>query len=310
MRFGLDYAWGRLTPAQHKAAGSSFACRYLSHDAGKNLGRTEAALLLAGGIDLVSVWESTAGRSLQGHAAGVEDAHDALLQAQSAGLPAGRPIFFAVDFDAQPAQMPAIRDYFLGVRSVLDNAGPVNFPMPVPVGVYGGIAVVKYLLDRRVVSYAWQTYAWSHGQVDGRAGLYQFSNGHQVGGVGVDYNRARRADFGQWGFKAKPPKPRTTMHYERYDTVPRSYCSDTVEAKLARRYDELRTQQKPWKHPHKAEIDGLRVQLDCHAARLRSLILAHKVNCKTGLHDTEHWCWRQWRLGRRAAGKTVRPDKR
>jgi hypothetical protein len=294
--------------------GSSFACRYLSHDPSKNITHAEAAVLMTGGIDVVSVWESTATRALGGQSAGQQDAHDALVQARAAGLPSGRPIFFAVDFDVQPAQLPVIAQYFRGVHAELDNAGPVNFPQPVPVGVYGGIRVVSSLLNAKAVSYAWQTYAWSHGQLDGRAGLYQFSNGHTVSGVGVDYNHALKADFGQWGFRPPKPKPRPSLHYERYDNRERPECNagaqTSVEVNLVARYDDLRRQQKPFRHPHRAELDSLRKRLACHAARLESLMLGANTNCKTGENDPHYWCWRHYRLARRAAGKTVKPDKR
>src|SRR5262245_1036236 len=95
---GVDYAWSHPTPAALKAAGARFVCRYLSPDSTKNLSKTEAAALAAVGIWCVAVWESNAGRALAGTAAGTADAKTALAQATAAGMPSGRPIFFAVDF--------------------------------------------------------------------------------------------------------------------------------------------------------------------------------------------------------------------
>ena len=197
-RLGLDYAWATLTPAQHKQVGSSFACRYLSHDPSKNLSAAEARELRSGGIDVVVVWEATATAALSGEGQGVADARAAVAQANACGIPAGRPIYFAVDFDASPTQQAAINAYFKGVASVVGLERT---------GVYSGYWPLKRLFDAKLVTYGWQTYAWSGGNVDSRANLYQYSNDHSVAGVGVDFNRNLKSDFGQWGFVVTPPTP-------------------------------------------------------------------------------------------------------
>lgn len=197
-RLGLDYAWATLSPAAHKSVGSSFACRYLSNDPSKNLTSGEAHTLRSGGVDVVVVWETTATRALAGGGAGAADAHNALNEAQACGIPAHRPIYFAVDFDASQPQQGAIDAYFKGVASVLGVERT---------GVYGGYWPLKRLFDSRLVGYGWQTYAWSGGNLDPRAQLYQYSNGHNVAGVSVDYNHALKKDFGQWGYEPPAPKP-------------------------------------------------------------------------------------------------------
>jgi Rv2525c-like, glycoside hydrolase-like domain len=196
LRFGLDYAWTTISPASHRAVGSSFACRYLS-DSSKDLSAAEARQLKAGGISIVVVWETTATRALDGTSAGAVDAHDALAEATRLGMPAGRPIYFAVDFDETPGEVPSVADYFKGVNSVLGVART---------GVYGGFWVVSRLFDEGHVKYGWQTYAWSGGQWDSRAQIQQFSNGHLVAGQSCDYDHAIYEDFGQWDFKS-PPAP-------------------------------------------------------------------------------------------------------
>ncbi|MGZ4262023.1 MAG: glycoside hydrolase domain-containing protein, partial [Solirubrobacteraceae bacterium] len=76
--------------------------------------------------------------ALKGHARGREDAQFALAQATSLGMPAGRPIYFGVDFDASPN--PAATDsYFDGLAEILGHEG---------CGPYGGIAVVSRQLNR------------------------------------------------------------------------------------------------------------------------------------------------------------------
>ena len=190
MSFGVDYAWGRPGVKALEAAGVAFACRYLSHDTtGKNLTHGEAVELSNAGIAVVVVWETTADRALSGHAAGVQDARDALAEAAACGMPGDRPIYFAVDFDATHGQQTAINAYLDGAASVLGTGR---------VGIYGGYWPVKRALDGGHCQWAWQTYAWSGGQWDPRAQLQQYSNDHVIGGVGLDFDRNKASDFGQW----------------------------------------------------------------------------------------------------------------
>ena len=71
--FGVDYSWARPSVQALKSAGTGFVCRYLSGHRSKDLSAAEAAKL-----------------------------------AQECGMPPGRPIFFAVDFDAPPGNQAAI----------------------------------------------------------------------------------------------------------------------------------------------------------------------------------------------------------
>jgi hypothetical protein len=197
--FVVDYAWGRPGPAALKAAGVGAAIRYLSHDStGKNLDKAEAKALSDAGIGIGVVWESTSNRALDGHAAGAQDARDAEAQAKACGMPDGHPIYFAVDLDASSGQQGAINDYLRGAASVLGVHR---------VGLYGGYGPISRSFDAGTITWGWQTYAWSGGQWDSRAQLQQYSNDHLINGVGVDYDRAVKADFGQWrvGQPAKPP---------------------------------------------------------------------------------------------------------
>jgi hypothetical protein len=187
--FGIDWAWGHPNLAQLAASGVKFACRYLSHDTAKNLTGAQARTLAVAGIDCLVVWETTANRALSGREGGAQDARDARAQAAACGIPDGSPIYFAVDFDEHVGHVEAVHAYFRGVHSVLGRR---------PVGVYGGYWTVKRLLDAGLVKYGWQTYAWSGGEWEHRAQLRQYSNGHVLGGVSCDYNRATADDFGQW----------------------------------------------------------------------------------------------------------------
>lgn len=192
---GIDYAFGRPSIAALKAAGVRFVCRYLSHSPSKNLTHVEANELSAAGIWIVVVWETTAKRALDGYAAGALDAMDAQVMAQGCGKPEDRPIYFAVDWDAQPGQQAAINGYLDGAASVLGRDR---------VGIYGGYEPVSRALAGGHAAWAWQTYAWSGGRWAVDAQLQQYSNDHTLDGVGCDYDRAEKSDFGQWRVGVTP----------------------------------------------------------------------------------------------------------
>jgi flagellum-specific peptidoglycan hydrolase FlgJ/type II secretory pathway component PulJ len=188
--FGIDYASRPPHDAALAQNHVQFVCRYLSYTHSKNLTAREAQHMSSLGISLVGVWETTANRALAGRAAGASDARQAMSQATAVGQPGTRPIYFAVDFDATKHQLEhQVAEYFQGVTSVLGADRT---------GVYGGYRTVKALFDAGLVTYGWQTYAWSHGHWDPRAQLQQYRNSQHVDHVDVDFDRAVSADFGQW----------------------------------------------------------------------------------------------------------------
>jgi hypothetical protein len=110
-------------------------------------------------------------------------------------MPAGRPVYFAVDWDASSGQQSAINACLDGAASVLGRDR---------VGIYGGYGPVSRAPSSGHATWAWQTYAWSGGQWAKGAQLQQYSNGHTLGGVGCDYDRATTSDFGQWRIGVTP----------------------------------------------------------------------------------------------------------
>ncbi len=190
-RQGVDYSWGRPSPSGMAADGYSFVARYLGHDtSGKSITKGEADALIGAGLDIVLVFEDSATNALGGYGQGQSDASLAAAQAASVGMPGDRPIYFAVDFDAQPSQQGTIDAYFDGVASVIgrDRAG-----------VYGGYYLVNRTFNDGKVAWAWQAYAWSYGNWDPRAQVRQTLNGQEVAGGSVDLDVAIADDFGQWG---------------------------------------------------------------------------------------------------------------
>lgn len=189
---GIDYSWGRPRPEAIRAAGYTFASRYLSYDTtGKNLTAGEAQALSAAGIDVVANWEWSATDALGGYSAGVSHAQEAQRQALACGMPASRPIYFSVDFDATPGQQATINSYFDGVAAVIGRGR---------IGAYGGFYPIQRLFDAGKIAWGWQTYAWSGGQWDSRAQVRQVLNGITVDGADCDLDEAWAFDFGQWRY--------------------------------------------------------------------------------------------------------------
>jgi hypothetical protein len=187
-KFGVDVAWGAPSIAALKDAGVQFICRYLSFDPSKNLTAAEVRAYHGAGIEVVCIWEGTALEAEQGTAIAAADAQRAIALARELGMPPGRPIYFAVDGEATLAE---VRAYFAELSRVV----PLNH---YEVGAYGSVRLVRELFDAGLIRFGWQTYAWSLGQWEPRAQLRQYSNGHTIDGVGVDYDRSVDSDFGQW----------------------------------------------------------------------------------------------------------------
>jgi len=212
---GVDYAWSRPDPAGLYAAGKRFASRYLSHDrTGKNLTAAEAEALGAAGIAVVCNWEWRAGDAKGGFAAGAEYAAEAARQAAACGMPAGRPIYFSIDYDPAGSYGP-IDAYFQGIGSVL----PVS-----QIGAYGGYGTIDHLLGAGLIRWAWQTFAWSGGQWHPGAHVQQYRNGVTVAGGDLDLDRAMVADYGQWipGKDAEdmtPEQARQLFNLDRLNTA-------------------------------------------------------------------------------------------
>lgn len=190
---GIDIAWDRPTVAQIKATGATWVARYFSNDVTKNLTASEVTAYTAADLGIVTVWESTASRALQGLQAGVDDAKAARAQRAAVGLPNTAPIHFAVDTDTD---WGPVAPYFQGVVSVL------GFDLT---GTYGGLKVIEGAHSYGI-RYLWQAVAWSGGIWAPYATIRQ-PGGETLNG-GADYDDAEFPDFGQYP-RPTPPKPPT-----------------------------------------------------------------------------------------------------
>jgi Domain of unknown function (DUF1906) len=186
---GFDTSFNRPAYAQAAFLGKTFVCRYFGPGFGKLASRTEVAAWHAVGISVVALAERFERSALLGHAEGVRQAQEAWAGARAAGMPTDRPIYFAVDWDMQVADRPAVRAFLAGAASVI---GLVN------VGIYGGIRATEWAANNRYASWFFQTYAWSFGEWGPHADIQQYRNNVPFAGGVVDLDRAMSTDFGQW----------------------------------------------------------------------------------------------------------------
>lgn len=190
----IDYSFWR--PDAAELAGVNGVLRYLSGDAGKRVTPGELGELFGLGLGVGLVFEDTAGRAGQGGPAGHSDGQLARAQMRELGVPAGRPAYAAVDFD--------VPDYDPGSADARRKLGPVGDYLeafraavsPYGMGVYGGYWLVKRALDASLARWAWQTTAWSGGQVDARIALFQ--PGIKPPGKDADLDLAGWRDWGQF----------------------------------------------------------------------------------------------------------------
>jgi len=185
MAEGCDYSFARPGGALLHANGKLFAGRYLWYNtSSKGINQSEWNDLVGNGVAVFQIYEEDGREMLGGYAAGVSCAQKAETYRKNNGLPA-QPIYFCVDFDANEGQQAAINDFLRGAASVIGDRA----------GIYAGYYVVKRALDAGVTKWGFQTYAWSGGNVDPRAAVYQYSNGHNVNGM-IDFCRNLQVDFG------------------------------------------------------------------------------------------------------------------
>jgi Domain of unknown function (DUF1906) len=193
-RAGVDFAWGRPLPHALRLAGVTFVGRYLGGSADKDLTRGEAEDYSAAGLDIVTFFESTSNRSLEGYNAGAQDAKQAASQLRQIGAPPHAAVYFTDDSEPTDAELPQIAEYIAGAADHLGSAR---------VGIYGGLLAVSHVLAVGRARYGCQTIAWSDGRWSSRAQLRQTQvsvagDELHVAGTAVDRLEAITSDFGQW----------------------------------------------------------------------------------------------------------------
>jgi murein DD-endopeptidase MepM/ murein hydrolase activator NlpD len=160
----MDYSGSRPSVQAIKDAGCVGVLRYVSPlpDTAKDITIDEVRRLLDGGLLIQLVFESYAGRSKEGGAAGRDDRRAAEDQASRIGYPKECPIYMAVDYDTSSPD--EVAPYLLGASSLALR----------PSGVYGEASIIDYFVGRDGYDYGWQTSAWSKGAVSAKAHFLQY----------------------------------------------------------------------------------------------------------------------------------------
>lgn len=184
----VDYSFARPDPAAIKAAGYVGVMRYLSwsnpQSDGKILSIGEKDALEAAGLTVGLVWEYYAARASEGQAAGVADATEALRQSDALGHHGA--IYFAVDYDAPESDQAGIDAYFWAAATIIGFSR---------LGAYAGYWPLKRLFDAGLITFGWQTSAWSGGNWESRSHLRQ--TGEQDFNGNVDINEVLQTNWGQ-----------------------------------------------------------------------------------------------------------------
>jgi hypothetical protein len=196
---GVDYSWNRPNADCLRQSGKRFAVRYVgTPTSGKNLTLTEVSNLQVAGVDLVAVYQTTAGFMADG-SSGTVAAWRAILDATRKGMPSSRPIYFALDTDPARLTSSQWRHVEVFCAEAANTLGGRH-----RVGVYGGFGAIERLVPR-FAGLGWQTYAWSGGRLSSKAALYQYRNGVVMCGGLVDLCRSLVDDFGQWSYLTAQP---------------------------------------------------------------------------------------------------------
>ena len=207
----IDFAERRIAPDEIKAAGYDGVINYVSeerpgaHFEAKPITRDYADALRAAGLHIVSNFQygkpgwPTPSDYTRGHDGGVADAQTALRLHGAAGGTSSAPIFFSVDdnIDLDTWNGTAV-DWFRGINSVLGVERT---------GIYGHANACGWAVRDGVIGHStspgfrwgWQTKAWSNGEREPTAVLYQgIIEGPVLNGIKVDVDDVLAPDYGQW----------------------------------------------------------------------------------------------------------------
>jgi hypothetical protein len=125
---------------------------YAASNGSKVIKKPEAQALSSKGIKIFTIYEDfgAADKLKLTAKRGRKDGSTAKKQANAIGQPQGSVIYFAVEglpHGYTESDLPAIRDYFAGVKEALDDGYTV--------GVYGDGIVCKTLLDENICTHTW-----------------------------------------------------------------------------------------------------------------------------------------------------------
>jgi N-acetyl-anhydromuramyl-L-alanine amidase AmpD len=243
----IDFSARQVPPDAIKAANYDGVIAYVSESRpGTNFGakpitRDYADALSAVGLQIVSNYQygkpggSAPSDFTRGFDGGVADAQTAMRLHTAAGGPGSAPIFFSVDEDIDLQRWNSVAvQWFRGINSVLgvDRTG-----------IYGHSRVCAWAIEDGVVGssttagrrWVWQTKAWSYGQREPAAVLYQdvidtaSQPGPQVADTTVDENEVLADDFGQWRLDRPAPAAVAGPDFEEHTEPQSPYCGPRRE---------------------------------------------------------------------------------
>jgi hypothetical protein len=243
----LDYSTSRPPISLLKAAGVTGVGRYIGwdsvpgfHSIGKNLTRAEAQRYLDAGIEIFLFFEYAPDAPAHGAGQGRADGNLAMSQLAQLGAPPDMAVYFAVDYDI-PDFAPHLPDTPQNARAKLGPVGDYfqtinELQHPFAVGGYGGYYAIKRLFDAGLIHFGCQTVAWSGGQRDPRAQVYQIVATSPIAGADVDIREhtTTGSDYGQWPRPRVAPKPSTdpTAH-PAPEEEPMAYVLDYLKQNAA-----------------------------------------------------------------------------
>ncbi len=201
----VDFAFSRPAPAAIKASGYAGVIRYLCTDPAKAIGSAEAAGYLAAGLSIALVYEDGAADANGGAAVGAEKAAVAGPELSALGVPAGRPVYFAVDEELSASLYPSA---WACVETFARTLGR-------PAAVYGPRPLLAFCKQHGAL-YLWETGAasWNTGPEPPDVQLHQLAAQVVIDGAIVDVDVASVADWGQWPYQSPAPSPVTGPHLE------------------------------------------------------------------------------------------------
>lgn len=229
----LDYSAGYPGAQAVKAAGYGGVIRYLRKEGTSRvrpITTGEYDDMIGNGLSVAFVYQHVSkSRVTEGFEAGRHDANWALARAlevtRGQRLPA---IYFAADYDAPSGDWPKIAQYMKGAADVLGRDR---------VGAYGKWALLSYLFDNNIITYGWQTYAWSPGHNTNpklyhpQAALFQRLALANVGGVPCDVNEVLKSDFGQLPRPPSLPQQAEKTSSQEDDNVRTFYMQGVEDGK-------------------------------------------------------------------------------
>lgn len=211
----IDYSGRPPSATSIKKAGHVGVIRYFSDSrpganfAGKPMRKAELDDMKANGLAVVACYQFGKENDADvrgGYAGGVKHAKRAEELIKEAGGDLKAPIFFAVDFNIDLKFWNDVAvHFFRGVASVIGLERT---------GIYGHSRVCSWAIEDKVIGrnsngryWAWQTIAWSNGEREPQAVLYQDTFRKYIEGTEVDVNQVLDSDYGQFWLDRKSPAP-------------------------------------------------------------------------------------------------------